>query len=920
MGRQRVGVIFLLAALLASLLVAKSTAATAAPGVVGDGTAGSCTEAAFVLAFSTATVVTFDCGVDLVAIPVSNTHQISDDVTIDGGGLVTLNGGGDVMFFHVAQDARLRLIGLTLADAVMTSVGGSVTVESGGELTATSVTLRGSVDNQFGGGIVVNRGTAYLTDVLILDVFGPISSGIVNNLGTVTMVDGALLRNQGDVGGAIYNDGEMTLQGTLLSQNSGAMGGAIYNDAGGTLVARGIDVSTNTARDGGGIYNIGALTVEGSTIDTNYSLWGGGGITNGGTAHIIETVISNNTSSGEGGGVSNFIDDGFDSLHGQLTIDGSQLRMNEAGEGGGVFNFAGDVSIRDTTLDANQADLRGGGVAHYSAGGELVIERSAVTANYAQKGGGLYVGNGAVVRSSTIAGNLGMTGAGIFVNEELSVEDSTIAANTGYGGAGIENEGALTIGGSTLAGNGQAGNTASLNNYGTATLVNTMVANPAGGWACLGTPVVSLGHNLDTDDTCGLSDPSDQVSVDPKIGPLADNGGLGQTHALMPDSPAIDAGDDAACLVTDQRGATRPLDGDGDGTATCDIGAFEAGSLTQDVTAPTRPQPSADRVPDLNLPGTADDWYRDWVWVTPGGASDPSNPDGSPGSGVVGYTTNDSLVYGTTQQSRYAMRAVDASGNVSPAAVRRISVDASYPVVECAAIQRTWQRTNPRALCTATDTGSGLVDTVQSQFFLETSVLPGMETSAGRILGVEVCDRVGHCVTVGGYTGLQIDRRAPTLTVLTTLTRNATGAAGAYVSIPVSATDAGSGVSSASCDVPSSSVFPIGTTTVTCRAVDNVGNTRVRSTLVTIRGISEQITALRDTVAALDAPAATRERLDAALGVASDDGSGQCGALDDFIDLARAERAAGDLTDAQVTRLRIDTRRIQRLMGCTTSP
>ena len=55
---------------------------------------------------------------------------------------------------------------------------------------------------------------------------------------------------------------------------------------------------------------------------------------------------------------------------------------------------------------------------------------------------------------------------------------------------------------------------------------------------------------------------------DPLLGPLQNNGGPTETHALLPDSPAIDAGADTACPAADQRGVARPL-----GSA-CDIGAF----------------------------------------------------------------------------------------------------------------------------------------------------------------------------------------------------------------------------------------------------------------------------------------------------------------------------------------------------------
>jgi hypothetical protein len=98
---------------------------------------------------------------------------------------------------------------------------------------------------------------------------------------------------------------------------------------------------------------------------------------------------------------------------------------------------------------------------------------------------------------------------------------------------------------------------------------------------------IPSGINLVEDGSCGASsDPIHFITGDPMLAPLADNGGPTQTLALctaagVPDatctgpSPAIDAADNTICPATDQRGVARPQDGNGDGSAVCDIGAYE---------------------------------------------------------------------------------------------------------------------------------------------------------------------------------------------------------------------------------------------------------------------------------------------------------------------------------------------------------
>jgi len=99
--------------------------------------------------------------------------------------------------------------------------------------------------------------------------------------------------------------------------------------------------------------------------------------------------------------------------------------------------------------------------------------------------------------------------------------------------------------------------------------------------------LTSLGNNLEDSVECGLVPGlDDQPDTDPQALPLALNGGTLAVHALADGSLAIDAGDNATCPAVDQRGATRPVDGDGNGTAICDIGAFEYGGILPPIYLP----------------------------------------------------------------------------------------------------------------------------------------------------------------------------------------------------------------------------------------------------------------------------------------------------------------------------------------------
>lgn len=516
-------------------------------------------------------------------------------------GMVTAGAAGNTITVNSTSEATNGADGLcTLREAIIAANTNTASGAVAGECAAGSNSGADTIDlTGVAGTITLTTALADISSDMTLNGPGPGTLTIQRSSSTFTVfnitsnvtvaISGlAVQSSSSNDGGGISNGGTLDLTNCTVS----GFGTGVLNGSR-TLTIRNCVISGNL--NGHGISNaFGIINVIDSTVSGNDSHGAfGPGIDNSfGTLNVTNSTISGNkghiaimngvgaTATFVNSTVSNNLDGGLLN-NGTLTMTGGLI----SGNTNGSIILVGTSIMNGVTVSGNSSNggafIGGGGIFVGSINPSLIINCLVTNNSTTANGGGIRIGGGkAVIINTTISGNtsnglgggINMVdgGLGNFVGINL-----TITGNRAGGGGGVYREsGPMKFKNSIIAGNTDFSGT-SANDL--ATTIDASSSFNLIGTGGSGNLTNGVNNNI-----VGVADP--------RLGPLANNGGPTKTHALLSDSPALDAGDNCITeathcgeanvpqTTTDQRGAgfNRLVDGpDANTTATVDIGAYE---------------------------------------------------------------------------------------------------------------------------------------------------------------------------------------------------------------------------------------------------------------------------------------------------------------------------------------------------------
>lgn len=466
------------------------------------------------------------------------------NLVIDGKNIdnLTISGNNNSRIFNL-NSSEFRPNSLTLKNLKLTRgfalEGGAINIAGdSSNVVIDNVTFNDNVATKSGGAIF----TAFKTDLTV------VNSKFNRNISTAG--------NDEKGAGAIsfWGPNKLTVRNSEFTENRGINGGAIYSLNGKLLIddCKFIRNTTTDAKYGAAGTLRPQLKGYGGAICTDRASSQGEA---SGYIGIFHSVFEGNTARNGGGATSLYTGN-----QDRVTIDSSSFENNQVfpltpGDGsgnGGAINQVNNganqgFTVRNSTFANNSASGQGGAIWKNFAPTNIInttfygnkAVNSDNPSNTGVIGGAmLFTGPGNVINSTFANNHAGWSGGAIATdNQNLSVKNTIFSANTAANG---------------------------LNNWKVGQNTNVEISN--------GQNNIQFPNRSTTADAYAVA--GIQI-IDPKLGPLQDNGGATKTMALLPGSGAIDAGTDVDTPTFDQRGKSRFIDGNGDGIAARDIGAFE---------------------------------------------------------------------------------------------------------------------------------------------------------------------------------------------------------------------------------------------------------------------------------------------------------------------------------------------------------
>ncbi len=368
--------------------------------------------------------------------------------------------------------------------------------------------------------------TAMFDSLVILNGHASIGGGI-RNRGNLTVNNSVVTQNTADsAGGGVWSDGPLSLFGSIVAQNaSGSEGGGVWN--GGSLLVFNSGLSSNSAgADGGGLFDVNNATIFASTVDRNVAGGFGGGVSSASLV-VADSTLSGNTS---------------------------------GSSGGGIDSPTGFFLVTNSTITGNTADSTGGGISIRGTHSESALLASTIVAgNFIASGNPSDIYGMVDLGIYNLIGDANSSGGLVDQFAPRTEDPSQMAAQI------TDEANQNTAADSTMFDPGQIFTKATIN-PGDRFDTNKLTGDPV--------RTMDPSHNVVGNSGTGTLDIHTVLDTN-----LQNNGGFTPTHALVPGSPALNAGLNPFFIPFDQRG-NGFLREDVPGFA--DIGAVEGQDLFVD--------------------------------------------------------------------------------------------------------------------------------------------------------------------------------------------------------------------------------------------------------------------------------------------------------------------------------------------------